>query len=131
MDETGLNYRARPLRTLDKQSSKGSKISKERITLALTCNSTGTERLRPLVIHTSKNPRSFKQEREFDVAHYVDYHFNEKAWMTQEVRENSDFAFQLIAPPLSFLQTESLFASQTTVDAVKKGVQYPESVKPV
>ena len=86
MDETGLNHRARPVRTLDKQSSKGSKISKERITLALTCNSIGTERFRPLVIHTSKNRRSFKQELGFDVAHYVDYHFNKKAWMTQEVR---------------------------------------------
>ena len=38
----------------------GNKISKDRITVGLCVNSTGTERLKPLIIHTAKKPRCFR-----------------------------------------------------------------------
>jgi hypothetical protein len=66
-------------------------VNKERITVLLTCNTTGTEKLRPLVISTHEKPHTFKRERGFDVNNYVDWHWNKKAWMTGEVDFNISF----------------------------------------
>ena len=51
-DETGLFYRALPDRSLvlKKEECKGGKKSKERLTILLCSNWTGTEKLKPLVI---------------------------------------------------------------------------------
>ena len=61
MDETGYFYRSLPDKTLQvkAESCKGGKMSKDRITLALTCSMTG-EKLPALVIGKSKNPRCFR-----------------------------------------------------------------------
>lgn len=55
-DETGLFYRAAPNRSLvlSKEECKGGKKSKERITVLLCSNLTGTEKLKPLVIGKCK-----------------------------------------------------------------------------
>ena len=60
MDETGYFYRALSNSTLNKvsQKCKGGKLAKDRITVALTCSAAG-EKLKPLVIGKSKNPRCF------------------------------------------------------------------------
>lgn len=80
MDETGLYYRMLPDRTLTlATSTKGIKKAKIRISLALTSNATGTEKLTPIVIGHSKKPRCF---RHFTPDMYVKYHSNKKAWMT-------------------------------------------------
>ena len=84
MDETAFNWQVRPSRTGSNEMAHGTggKVSKLRITLALCCNATGSQVTRPLIIHPPKKPRSFGT---FDPAHYVDYFFNKKAWMTGKV----------------------------------------------
>ena len=81
MDETGLFYKLLPNQTLAKKGTKesGTKKSKERVTIALCSNATGTDKLRPLLIGKSAKPRPFKN---FEPSLYVDYKYNKKAWMT-------------------------------------------------
>ena len=57
-DETGLYFRALPNRTMvvHDDPRKGIKTSKERITVLLACSADG-EKLKPLVIAKSDNPR--------------------------------------------------------------------------
>ena len=51
MDETGIFYRMTPDRSLTtSDKTKGTKKLKERITVVLTYNADGSEKLRPLVI---------------------------------------------------------------------------------
>jgi hypothetical protein len=80
MDETGLNWRRTPDRTLATAATAGTKRSKDRITVALTVNADGSEKLDPWVIGRSKNPRCFKriQRNELRMA----YRFNKAKWMT-------------------------------------------------
>ncbi|CAF2118605.1 unnamed protein product [Rotaria magnacalcarata] len=60
--ETGLFYRATPDRSLvlSKEECKCGKKSKERLTVLLCSNLTGTEKLKPVVIGRSQRPRCFK-----------------------------------------------------------------------
>lgn len=78
-----MMYRAAPNKTLAKEASSGGKVNKERITIALTVNSDGSDRLRPLVISTAKKHRCFGKT--FDPESVVDYHHNQKAWMNGQV----------------------------------------------
>ena len=82
-DETGLWYRALPRRTLATGPVKGSKLEKERLTLALCVNVTGTERLKPMMIGRYKQPHCF--DKAFRVSDFVHYSANKTAWMTQEL----------------------------------------------
>ncbi|RWS23021.1 Pdc2p-like protein [Leptotrombidium deliense] len=59
-DETALFYKLEPDRTLANKQVCGRKQNKERITIALCTNSTGTEKMKPVVIGKSKTPRCFK-----------------------------------------------------------------------
>ncbi|XP_041361034.1 tigger transposable element-derived protein 4-like [Gigantopelta aegis] len=79
-DETGLFYKLVPQRTLQLKGEQchGGKKSKDRITLLVTANMTGTEKLKLLVIGKSAKPRCFKNVRSLP----VDYRSNKKAWMT-------------------------------------------------
>lgn len=65
MDETGLFFRLVTDKTLDFKGKKcqGGKQSKERITVALTANMDGSEKLTPLIIGKFRNPRCFKNVR--------------------------------------------------------------------
>lgn len=83
MDETGLLYRTRPNRSLAKSAISGGKVSKERMTVCLTTNCDGSDKLRPLIIWKYKKPRCFG--RTFDPQNHVDFFNNQKAWMTSEV----------------------------------------------
>ncbi|XP_030050848.1 tigger transposable element-derived protein 4-like [Microcaecilia unicolor] len=79
-DETGLYWRAIPDGTLAfKQATPtGSKASKERLTILLCCNMDGGEKLEPLVIGKSKQPRCFKNVKRLPVS----YRANANSWMT-------------------------------------------------
>ncbi|XP_025197064.1 tigger transposable element-derived protein 6-like [Melanaphis sacchari] len=65
----------------DETKCNGGKRSKERLTLLLAVNMTGTDKLKPLIIGKSKNPRCFSCVKSFP----VDYTANKKAWMTSEL----------------------------------------------
>ena len=79
MDELALFFRLQPGQTLATAAAKGTKQCKDRLTVALCCNATGTVKAKPFVIGKSKRPRSF---RRFDPTEFVDYASNRKAWMT-------------------------------------------------
>ena len=82
-DETGLFYQLLPHRTLHFRGKKctGGKRSKNCISVLLCSNRSGTDKLKPLVIGKSKNPRCFKNVCSLP----VDYANNSKSWMTSEI----------------------------------------------
>ena len=78
-DETGLFWKMKPSRTISNGPVSGTKQSKDRVTVLLTCNSTGTEKLCPLFIHKYENPRPLKNINKKTLP--VDYYWNQKSWM--------------------------------------------------
>jgi hypothetical protein len=60
MDESGLYYGQQPSRTLARGRTAGNKKEK-RMTVALTVNATGTQQLKPIIIHTAQKPRAFPE----------------------------------------------------------------------
>ncbi|RKF71975.1 CENP-B-like protein 2, partial [Golovinomyces cichoracearum] len=55
MDETSLFWKLTPGCTLETKAGSGGKKSKDRVSLALTCNGDGSEKLEPWIIDKSKN----------------------------------------------------------------------------
>src|SRR3989440_1894227 len=82
-DETGLFFQMTPNQTLATKLVKGKKKDKERITVLLCTNATGTDKLKPLVIGKSANPRCFKHIRKENLD--AKYEANKKAWMTGDI----------------------------------------------
>jgi hypothetical protein len=80
MDETGLNWKRTPDRTLATKSHSGTKKSKDRITIALTSNADGSEKFLAWVIGKSKNPRCFSKIKSKNLR--IMYRFNKSKWMT-------------------------------------------------
>ncbi|XP_046571298.1 tigger transposable element-derived protein 6-like [Haliotis rubra] len=79
-DETGLFYKIEPNSTLCTAPVSGKKQSKDRLTVMLTVNAIGTEKLKPLVIHKFNRPRCFG--RTFDPTSVCHWYINKRAWMT-------------------------------------------------
>ncbi|XP_054720738.1 tigger transposable element-derived protein 6-like [Uloborus diversus] len=81
-DEAGLFFQLLPDRTLVFKGEKchGGKKSKQRLTVLLSANSTGTHEIQPFVIGKSLKPRRFKNVRSL----HVEYKANKKAWMTSK-----------------------------------------------
>jgi len=63
----------------------GKKQDKFRITIGFACNADGSERLPPIYIGKSKQPRCFGKRSPQD--HGFNYRNNKKAWMTSELFE--------------------------------------------
>ncbi|CAH0725635.1 unnamed protein product, partial [Brenthis ino] len=82
-DETGLFYKLTPDKTLKFKGEKctGGKLSKERITVMVAANMSGTAKKKLIVIGKSQRPRCFKNVRHLP----VDYESNRKAWMTGDI----------------------------------------------
>ena len=80
-DETALFFKALPNKTLYFSGVPCNSIKqiKERLSLLLAANWSGSEKLMPLVIGKSKNPRCFKQINKTNL--HVLYRNNNKAWM--------------------------------------------------
>ena len=76
-DEAALFFKCMPDKTLcfAKENCHGGKQSKERLTLLFAVNSTGTEKLKLLVIGKSKSPQCFRGVKSLP----VDYDANKKA----------------------------------------------------
>lgn len=85
MDETGLFWKLIPSRTLATEAQSGAKKKKDRVTIALTVNADGTEKLDPWVIGRSQNPRCFKNINVQLLR--VQYEFNQSKWMTGVIME--------------------------------------------
>ena len=83
-DETGLFYRCFPDKThvFKNEKCAGGKLSKERLTALVTASING-EKLSPLAIGKSANPRCFKNVKNLPVP----YEANSKAWMTSTLFE--------------------------------------------
>ena len=83
-DETALFYRMLPTKSFVEKgdSCKGTKQSKERLTVLVACSMSG-ERLPLLVIGKSKNPWCFKGVKNLPTA----YDANKNAWMTSSIFE--------------------------------------------
>lgn len=81
-DETGLFCKTLPEKTavFKGEACHGGKQSKDRVTLLLAANMSGTEKLTPLMIGKSRSPRCFKGIKSFPIR----YRANKKAWMTSE-----------------------------------------------
>ncbi|GBN59142.1 Tigger transposable element-derived protein 4 [Araneus ventricosus] len=75
-DETTLFFQCLPQKTFTFKKEKcfGGKQSNARLTVMLGVNVTGHQKLKPLVIGRSKNPRCFKGAKSLE----VDYDFNKK-----------------------------------------------------
>src|SRR6266540_7163902 len=57
----------------------GTKQSKDRMIVLLTCNTIRSEKLAPLFIHKYKNPKAIKNINKKTLL--VDYYWNQKSWM--------------------------------------------------
>jgi hypothetical protein len=78
-DETGLFWKMRPNHTISNGPVAGTKQSKDRVTVLLTCNATGSEKMSPLFIHKYENPRALKNINKNTLP--VNYYWNSKSWM--------------------------------------------------
>src|SRR5258707_3441214 len=83
MDETGLFWKLTPNRTLATEARGGGKKSKDRVTLALTVNGDGSEKLEPWIIGKSQNPRCFKKINRRLLR--VEYRHNKSKLMTRSI----------------------------------------------
>lgn len=85
-DETGLNFRMLPSKTLaakDERSAPGYKKSKERVTLLACSNASGNLKLKTMLIGKSKKPRAFKNVH---IQSLPVYYKNQKsAWMDADL----------------------------------------------
>jgi hypothetical protein len=82
MDETGLEFRAMPEKTLTKICVKGFKKLKERITLVLCCSLDGNDKRKITLIGKSAKPRVFSG---FKKELYIEYKASCKAWMSVNI----------------------------------------------
>lgn len=82
-DETGLFYKCLPDKSFTFKNSDchGGKMSKDRATILLCVNMSGTEKLPLLVIGKSAKPRCFKNIKSLP----TEYKSNKKAWMTSSI----------------------------------------------
>jgi len=86
LDETGLNYKMLPTKTLARSEEKfaaGYKKSKERITIALCANAAGTHKLPLFVVGKSAKPRAFKHLNMNALP--VHYRAQRSAWMDTKI----------------------------------------------
>ena len=108
-DETGLYYKAQPSKSLTykNEDARGAKRSKERITLLLAANMSGSDKLKPLVINKSKTPRAFTRARVRAAQLPVEWEANPSAWMTSEIfsrwLHNQDRRFQRLGKKIALV----------------------------
>ena len=86
MDETGYYWKMQPDRSLSTFEESGKKKDKARITVNLTCNATGTDRLPLWYIGKAKCPNCFKAERLQGLESLsAVWRHNNTAWMNHHI----------------------------------------------
>lgn len=84
VDESRLLWRSLPRKSLvsrKKQKAPGFKVSKDRVTIMVGANASGTHRLPLLLIGKSAKPRCFSNVKQLP----VDYKNQKSAWMSGEI----------------------------------------------
>jgi hypothetical protein len=85
-DESGYYWKMKPDRSLTTFEVSGKKKDKARITVGLTCNSTGTDRLPLWFIGNVSRPNCFRSERLYDLNTLgVIWRHNKTAWMNHHI----------------------------------------------
>src|SRR2546423_1497950 len=116
-DETELFYRMMPNHTLATKPTPGKKMDKAILTVLLAANSTGTEKLDPLVIGHAKRPRCFSGINISQLP--ITYQYNSKAWMRMDIWEqwlrHIDAGFHITGQQILLLVDNA--PSHTTVAA--------------
>ena len=84
-DETALYWQLLPSKSIATGPSSGIKKSKQRITILLTVNATGSHKLKPLIINKWQTPRSLKHIDKTTLPVY--YFWNKNAWMQRSIFE--------------------------------------------
>uniref|UniRef100_A0A1B6GWK2 HTH CENPB-type domain-containing protein n=1 Tax=Cuerna arida TaxID=1464854 RepID=A0A1B6GWK2_9HEMI len=107
-DETGLNFRMLPSKTLASQqetSAPGYKKSKDRVTVLGCANAAGSLKLKPVVIGKYKKPRAFKNT---NVDTFPSTYTNQKnAWMDSRIFKQ--WFFEEFVPVVeAFLENKKL-----------------------
>ncbi|XP_055682946.1 tigger transposable element-derived protein 1-like [Lutzomyia longipalpis] len=91
VDETALFWKKMPNRTYiteDEMKAPGPKPRKDRLSLLLGANASGTLKLKPLLIYHSKMPHAFSRQK-IDVTKLpVTWVSNKSSWMTKGIFEN-------------------------------------------
>lgn len=83
-DETGLYWKKMPSRTFltqNEKSASGFKVSKDRYTLLLCANASGTFRCKPMLVYKSENPRALKHKQKHHLP--IFWKSNKSAWVTK------------------------------------------------
>lgn len=85
VDETGLNYKMLPKTTLAAKNELvlGTKLAKDRLTIATCSNASGNHKMPLFVIGKSKNPRAFKNLNRATLPVY--YRNQSSAWMDSQL----------------------------------------------
>lgn len=89
VDETGLFWKRMPSRTFiskQEKSASGFKAAKDRVTVLLGGNAAGDNKLKPMLIYHSENPRAFKGCNKSKLG--VIWRSNKKGWMTAHLFED-------------------------------------------
>ncbi|XP_029656933.1 tigger transposable element-derived protein 6-like [Octopus sinensis] len=82
LDETALYYKLIPSKSVCRNRFQGYKNFKDRVSIMLCSNMTGSHKLKPVMIGKPKMPRCFKN---FDYGCLVSYYSSQKAWMTGSI----------------------------------------------
>ncbi|XP_037806580.1 jerky protein homolog-like [Lucilia sericata] len=103
-DETGLLWKMLPDKTYVhsiKKKAPRRKMSKERVTVLLCANSSGTKKITPLMIGKSANPRAFRNK-----TLPIKYDHSKNAWMTSSIFKN--WFFKIFVPEKNLPQKSVL-----------------------
>jgi hypothetical protein len=85
-DETGYYWKMKPDRSLTTFTTSGKKKEKARITVGLTCNATGTDKLPLWFIGTAARPNCFRSANLFGLeAIGAFWRYNKTAWMNHHI----------------------------------------------
>jgi hypothetical protein len=86
MDESSYYWKTKPYRSLSTLETSGKKIDKARITVALTCNATGTDQLLIWYISTACYPNCFCAESLSTLDHSgVFWRYNKTTWINHHI----------------------------------------------
>ena len=84
MDETGLFFKLIPSKSICKSAIKGHKNFKGRVSIMLSCNMDGSEKLMPLIIGKANKLRCFKNMLKFENIPYTN--LKEPVWAVEFIQ---------------------------------------------